>query len=94
MTRLDHNCVQVEAPCILANARRLLTAGEQHIAAGVCCFNFSAVHEVDSSALAVIFAWQRSAKAVGMELKLTHLPANLVSLGEVYGVAELLRQTT
>ena len=71
-------------------AKSLLEAGRAALAAGAPLFDLSAVAEVDSSGLAVIFGWQRAADAQGKKVRIAHPPANLVSLAELYGVSALL----
>jgi phospholipid transport system transporter-binding protein len=53
-------------------------------------FDLSAVAEIDSSGLAVLFGWQRAAAALGKSLTIVNPPDNLRSLADVYGVADLL----
>lgn len=53
-------------------------------------FDLSAVAQIDSSGLAVLFGWQRAARAQGKSLCIINPPKNLISLAEVYGVSELL----
>ncbi len=45
-----------------------------------------------AAALAVVFGWMRAAKVAGKSLRLLNPPQNLLSLAEVYGVADLLPQ--
>jgi phospholipid transport system transporter-binding protein len=52
--------------------------------------DWSDVTEVDSSALALLFAWQRAARMRGKTVGNVNLPANLLSLAKVYGVEELV----
>jgi phospholipid transport system transporter-binding protein len=52
--------------------------------------DLSGVSEVDSSALSLLLEWQRTARAAGRVIAFTHLPANLKSLADLYGVSELL----
>lgn len=67
----------------LAEGRAL--AGE-----GGFVVDFSAVTECDSAALALLFDWMRAAGRTGAEVGVRGLPAGLLSLAELYGVAELL----
>lgn len=53
-------------------------------------FDLSAVDEVDSSGLAVLFGWMRAAEAQGKTMRIDNPPANLVSLAQVYDVSDLL----
>ena len=72
------------------NAAQIAAAGLEAIRAGDATFDLSAVLTCDSSAVAVVLAWQREAQARGAQLRLSALPAGLVSLATVYGVAPLL----
>lgn len=67
----------------LAEGRAL--AGE-----GGFVVDLSAVTECDSAALALLFDWMRAAGRAGAEVAVRGLPAGLLSLAELYGVAELL----
>lgn len=48
------------------------------------------VETVDSAAVGLLLAWLRQAQERGVILSYTNLPSNLVSLAQMYGVAELL----
>jgi len=74
----------------MANAGEIAAAGVEAIRAGDASFDLSAVGSCDSSAVAVVLAWQREAAARGLPLQLSGLPPGLVSLATVYGVAPLL----
>lgn len=67
-----------------------LDAGLRAIAGGERIFDFSAVAAADSSAVAVVLAWQRAAKAQGSALSLQNLPDNLRSLMSLYDIDDLL----
>ena len=81
---------QVSSLLTFDHARSVLHAGRNAIAAGQSAFDFSSVEAVDSSAVAVVLAWQRFAKEQGGALVLHHLPASLSSLLKLYDVASLL----
>ena len=74
----------------MSNAAEVAVAGIEAIRGGDTVFDLSAVLTCDSSAVAVVLAWQREAQARGARLQLTGLPAGLVSLASVYGVSSLL----
>jgi phospholipid transport system transporter-binding protein len=74
----------------MKNAAPLAAAGIEAIRGGDTAFDLSAVRTCDSSAVAVVLAWQREAQARGAQLQLSGLPAALASLATVYGVAPLL----
>ena len=52
--------------------------------------DFSAITDVDSSAVALLLEWRRRAQALGKTLVFANLPPNLLALAELYGVAELI----
>ena len=53
--------------------------------------DFSQVTGVDSSAVALLLEWRRRAQRVGKTLVFVNLPANLMALAGLYGVAELIQ---
>jgi phospholipid transport system transporter-binding protein len=92
MIRITGDCAEVSGPMTLSGATALLAEGEAAIAANASAFDLTAVTEMDSSCLAVVFGWTRAANAAGKSLRLLNLPQNLLSLAAVYGVADLLPQ--
>jgi phospholipid transport system transporter-binding protein len=50
------------------------------------------VEVVDSAALSMLLGWLRAAQAKNRNLRVTNLPANLLSLANLYGVAGMLPQ--
>lgn len=80
---------RVTAPMTYATAAELLARGKALISGGETVFDLAGVNAADSAALAVILGWQRSAADKG-QVRLTNLPANIRSLAELYGVADLL----
>ena len=52
--------------------------------------DFSAVTGVDSAAVALLLEWRRMALARGKTLEFENLPATLLALAKLYGVAELI----
>ena len=53
--------------------------------------DFSAITEVDSSAVALLLEWRREAARRGKGLYFVTLPANLLALAELYGVTGLIQ---
>jgi phospholipid transport system transporter-binding protein len=80
----------VKVPLVMANARGLLDAGRSAIQPGEQIFDFSEVSEADSSAIAVMLGWLRSAELSRSTVTFAHIPAGVRSLAELYGVTELL----
>jgi phospholipid transport system transporter-binding protein len=92
MIVLDGSTLRVTAPMVIANAKELLTAGQEKLAAGsgTLQVDLAAVTAVDSSALTVLFAWMRRLQAQGRSLSIVAPPASLLSLAELYGISDLL----
>jgi phospholipid transport system transporter-binding protein len=53
--------------------------------------DFSQVTAVDSAAVALLLEWLRRAQQRGKTLTFVNLPANLLALARLYGVAELIQ---
>jgi phospholipid transport system transporter-binding protein len=54
--------------------------------------DFAGVSGVDSSAVALLLEWRRQAAQRGKQLVFVNLPANLLALAELYGVADLIQK--
>lgn len=78
----------------MVNAAEVAALGRAAIERGDVEFDLTGVARCDSSAVAVLLEWQRVARERGLTLKVTGLPAGLVSLAGVYGVGELLPVAT
>jgi phospholipid transport system transporter-binding protein len=52
--------------------------------------DFAAITSVDSSAVALLLEWRRQARQRSKTLVFVNLPANLLALAKLYGVAELI----
>jgi len=74
----------------LPSATALLKEGRALIAQGKNIVDLSAVTEVDSSGLSVVFGWLRAGRDAGQSVRITNPPANFMSLAEVYGVVDQL----
>lgn len=73
------------------NAETALQAGLQAISAGQQEMDLALLGNVDSATVATLLAWKRAAAEKGVSLKFLHVPANLQSLANLYGVDELLQ---
>lgn len=72
------------------NAKAALAQGVAAIKAGRAVFDLAPLKSVDSSAVAVLLAWQRAARAEGKTLQYANVPANLDTLARLYGIDGLL----
>lgn len=80
----------VSGSMTMDNAAALLAQGVAALAQGKTRYDLAAVTELDSSGLAVLFGWQRAAKAQGKTIAIINPPPALRSLADVYGVTDLL----
>ena len=53
--------------------------------------DFAGITGVDSSAVALLLEWRRQAMRRGKTLVFVNLPANLLALATLYGVADLIQ---
>lgn len=74
------------------SANGVLSAGLARIAAGATAVDCAPLTQFDSSALAVLIAWQRAARERGTTLEVLNLPPKLASLAHAYGVDPLLHE--
>jgi phospholipid transport system transporter-binding protein len=88
--RTQEGRLEISGGMTLECATRLLAEGREVVARQDTVADLAAVDSVDSSALAVIFGWMREAQKNHRAFKLENPPAQLLSLAQLYGVAELL----
>ncbi|SAK98755.1 STAS domain-containing protein [Caballeronia ptereochthonis] len=81
---------QTAASLTHESAKVALDAGLSRIAAGATEVDCAPLTQFDSSALAVLLAWERAASARGASLDVVNLPSGLASLARAYGVDTLL----
>ena len=72
------------------NASAALEQGCAALTAGETVFDLGGVRAADSSALALMLAWQRRAQAQGRKLTFVNVPANVDALARLYGVDGLI----
>jgi phospholipid transport system transporter-binding protein len=80
----------LEGDLTLEHAARLLQRGSDEIANGVRVVDLAQAGKVDSSAVSLLLAWRRRARAAGFSLEYRNVPESLMSLAKLYGVGELL----
>lgn len=81
----------LEEDLTLEHAARLLKLGSDEIATGVSVIDFARAGRIDSSALSLMLAWRRRALAAGRRLEYRNIPPGLMSLANLYGVTEFIR---
>lgn len=63
---------------------------EQHAKDERLVVDMAQVEAVDSAAVSLMLSWLRQAKAQGLQLSFIHVPTNLHSLVDLYGLSEVL----
>ncbi len=89
----DNNQLGSIAVLTVQNATTALDQGIAAIKAGQTVFDLASIQTADSSAVAVLLAWKRAARASGVALAYINIPAGLKSLTALYGVDALLVDT-
>lgn len=87
----DGQRLRVEGQMLMANAAALVEEGTAQLPEGEAVADLSAVHEADSSALAVLFAWARAQQGRGGSLRVEGAPTGVLALAEMYGVTDLIK---
>jgi len=88
--RRDGERIVLTGPVTLANVAALLEEGRRHLAEGAGTVDLAGVTELDSSALALLLAWLREARAGGRAVAFANLPESLQTIARLYGVQDLL----
>jgi phospholipid transport system transporter-binding protein len=88
--RREEGRIVLSGPLTLANVAQVLEEGRRHLADGAATVDLSEVSELDSSALALLLAWMREAKAAGRAIAFANLPESLQTIARLYGVQDLL----
>jgi phospholipid transport system transporter-binding protein len=73
-----------------STASTLLACGMAHMIADADRIDCAQLLHFDSSALAVLLAWQRAACQRGVRLEIINIPEKLLSLARAYGIDRLL----
>jgi len=81
---------RVRAAMVMANAAALESALLPRLEGDSIEVDLGAVTELDSSALSVMMGWRREGAARHCAVRYTGVPANLRTLADLYGVADLL----
>lgn len=80
----------VSGPLTIETVPALFATGLQHLTSEDMLVDFSGVGAVDSAAVSLLLGWLRAAQRSQHTLSVTGLPEGLLSLAQLYGVAELL----
>lgn len=81
---------QVQGDMTMPQVNKLLAQSQALPMADRLEVDLSAVSEVDTATISVLFEWLRRAQDQKCELKFIHFPKNLTSLATLYGVLDLI----
>jgi phospholipid transport system transporter-binding protein len=89
------NAAHMVLPAVLTQSEAARVAAQLHAAmqlhTGTFYLDASALHQFDSSALAVLLTGLRAAAAKGLVLQVNGLPERARQLAQVYGLADLFQ---
>ncbi len=92
MIARDGNLLRVTTAMTMETVGPLLDAGTALFNSGEAEIDLSAVQDVDSAALALMFEWMRLAQASTTTVFFSNLPQPLISLATLYGVLDMIPQ--
>ena len=84
---------RVSGDVLIADAQTLLTQSAALPMEGEIEIDFTEVTDVDTVAISLMLEWQRRANKAGSQIKFSHLPVNLISLADLYGVTDFIVQS-
>lgn len=90
MTEFVDNCMVVSGPLTIDTVSALFQCAERIPSGNEWVIDLGKVSTVDSAAVSLLLAWLRRAQSNQAKLVLINVPDNLVSLANLYGVAEPL----
>lgn len=76
----------------MSSVPALYETGLQHLAGEDLLVDLAKVEAVDSAAVSMLLGWSRAVQARQRTLRVANMPQDLLSLADLYGVAELLPQ--
>lgn len=92
MITLEGDRLMLSGRLVMSTVPALYEAGLQHLAGADLLVDFTKVEAVDSAAVSMVLAWSRAAQAKQRSLRVVNVPEDLLSLANLYGVAEMLPQ--
>lgn len=81
---------RITGDVLIDNASDLLAQSKSLALSENIEVDFSAVTDVDTSALSLMMEWQRRASALNCKVNFQHVPVNLMSLAGLYGVTDFI----
>ncbi len=90
MIKREGDRVLVEGPMTLDTVPALAADVEPHFGDGAHVLDLQGVTEVDSSAVALLLEWRRTAESRRLALRFANIPSSVENLARLYGVSDLL----
>jgi phospholipid transport system transporter-binding protein len=84
------NAWNLSGDLVIDNVQALLAASAALPLTQNTTVNFAGVTDIDTATISLILEWKRRALKENQAVTFVNLPANLISLTELYGVAELI----
>jgi phospholipid transport system transporter-binding protein len=89
---LEGNRLMLSGSLVMSTVPALYEAGLKQLSDADMEVDMAKVEVVDSAALSMLFGWLRAAQSKNRSLRVKNVPANLLSLANLYGVAGMLPQ--
>jgi phospholipid transport system transporter-binding protein len=89
ITQIDNRWA-LSGDVVISTASAILTASKSFALSADTTIDFAQVADIDTSTISLILEWKRRAQRENQSIILANLPANLKSLTQLYGVAELI----
>jgi phospholipid transport system transporter-binding protein len=90
MLRLDGNRLALSGPITIETYRAVRDAAAPYVGKADIVIDWSAVSEVDSSAIALLLAWQRDSARLKAAVQSTEVPQSLIALADLYSLTDLI----
>lgn len=90
MITVDGGRASLAGPVTLANVNAVLEEGTRAFKAEKLVLDLAGITDVDSTTVSLLLEWRRAAARDQRVIEYVNPPANLKSLIELYGVAELI----
>jgi phospholipid transport system transporter-binding protein len=81
---------EIAGDLIVGDVPMVLEASKSLSMAQNITVDFANVADIDTSTISLILEWKRRAQKENQPVKFVNLPANLISLTQLYGVADLI----
>jgi phospholipid transport system transporter-binding protein len=81
---------EITGDVLIGTVSQLLATSKTLSLSNNTVIDFAKVEDIDTSTISLILEWKRRAQLENQSVTYVNLPANLTSLTQLYGVAELI----